>query len=290
MMTFGEKLPAELPHGSPYPDGSDYHREMEVWGRALDRVEAENIALETAIVSPAISPDWGIQRWEKEFSIFPSPVADITSRRLAVLTAMKFRRDFRDSAVLAAAELYLGYKPVIKTAPHSFYLGRSTFADGHSLVAPHIRWSLFIQLDAVRTARPFDDIPLIEGIKSIAPADLCTVWSFWSDEYFDWRDYFTWATARFTARHIAARYLGYFPYVKMPPSPQWFGIPFTAARPLVADHIHRSFFVEIDAAKTAGGWDATAMLAAIQAALPPTMYKVYAYRTDAAFSWNNFNP
>lgn len=289
-MKYEAKLPAELPRGGPFVDDSVHHREMQVAGRALDRVEEENIALEQVIVSPAISLEWGIALWEEEFSITPPATADFAARQLAVGLAMKHKRDFTEETVRAAASLYLGYRPTVKTAPHSFYLGRSTFADGHVLVAPHIRWSLFIELDAVQTARPFDDTALILGIKSLSPGDLHTIWTVWTDEYFDWRDYYTWAAARFTARRIASRHLGYFPYVKLPPSPMWFGVPFSAGRPLVADHIRRSFFIEINAAKTAPGWDPSAMVAEVQAALPAEMYKAYSYRTDAVFNWNNFNP
>lgn len=189
-MDYEEKLPAELPLGSYPRDPADPdQKEMAIWGRALDGVALENKQLLEGIASPTYAAEWMVERYERQYGIVPPAGATLEARRAAVIAQMGLRRNLSLSAMAKIANGFLGYFPFIKTSPHAFYCGRSTFDSGHVLVATHLMFSFLVELKAAVTPKPYDDAALITALKASAPAEVIYVWTYWDDEPFDWDDY-----------------------------------------------------------------------------------------------------
>jgi hypothetical protein len=190
MPDYEEKLPSELPLGSYDRDPADRDQlEMAIWGRALDRAELENAQLLEGIASPVYAPVWMVERYEREYQIVPDPGASLPTRQAAVVAAMGKRRNLSASTMQKVANGFLGYFPVIKTSPHAFYCGSSTFDSGHKLVADHIKFAFWVQLQHLLTAKPYDDTNLIAALKAASPAEVTHIWTYWDDEAFDWNAY-----------------------------------------------------------------------------------------------------
>lgn len=187
---YEHKMPAELPLGSYSRDPADRdQKELAIWGRALDKAELENKQLLEGIASPSFAPAWMVERYEKQYGITPPGGATLAERQAAIVAAMGLRRNLSISTYQKIANGFLGYFPFIKTSPHAFYLGRSTFDSGHNLVADHIKFAFWVELDIARTVRPYDDTALIAALKAAAPAEVRYIWTYWNDLPFDWNDY-----------------------------------------------------------------------------------------------------
>lgn len=190
MTTYETKLKEELPRGSYLRDPADPHQqEMGIWGRTFDGIELENKMLLEGIASPKHAAEWMIASYERQYQISPQTSATLADRQSAVITAMGLRRNLSISTIQAMAAGFLGYLPNIKTSPHAFYLGRSTFDSGHNMVEDWIKFGFWIELDATQTGKPYDDTALVAALLESGPADVQHVWTYWSDEPFDWNDY-----------------------------------------------------------------------------------------------------
>lgn len=189
-MNYEEKLPKELPLGSYPQDPADRDfKEMQIWGAAIDAVELENKQLLEGIASPTYAPEWMVERYERQYGITPAAGATLSARRSAVIAQMGLRRNLSIATMAKVANGFLGYFPFIKTSPHAFYCGRSTFDSGHMLVAKHLMFAFLVELDAAVTPKPYDDTALIAALKAAAPAEVIYIWTYWDDEPFDWNDY-----------------------------------------------------------------------------------------------------
>lgn len=189
-MGYEKKLPSELPLGSYDPDPADRHRlELAIWGTALDGVETENKQLLEGIASPNYAPEWMVERYETQYGIVPPAGATLAARRAAIVAKMGLRRNLSAATMAKIANGFLGYFPFIKTSPHAFYCGFSTFESGHQLVAKHLMFAFLIELRAAVTPKPYNDSALIAALKAAAPAEVLYVWTYWDDEPFNWNNY-----------------------------------------------------------------------------------------------------
>lgn len=189
-MNYEEKLPKELPLGSYPQDPADLDfKELQIWGAAIDAVDLENKQLLEGIASPTYAPEWMVERYERQYRITPAAGATLAARRAAIIAQMGLRRNLSISTIAKVANGFLGYFPFIKTSPHAFYLGRSTFDSGHKLVADHIKFAFWVELKALVTPKPYNDTQLIAALKTAAPAEVIYIWTYWDDEPFNWDAY-----------------------------------------------------------------------------------------------------
>lgn len=197
MIKFEDKMPGELPEGSYRKDDHpESFAELEIFGRFLDDVQADNRRIAELFEVNNITEDWQAEVWEDELAIQPAEGASLADRAAAIIARLTFNASGKQADIENAAAPILGYTPEIITAPLAFWLrqkGGFTSVSGHKLVDDSHKFAIWIVLQSAITGKPYNVTPVIDAVRRTLGAD-CRNIGFWFDDngVFDFNDFPPW--------------------------------------------------------------------------------------------------